>query len=190
MKIGIDISQVAYENTGVAEYIGNLVEGLLKIDNNNEYIFFFSSLRKNFKFSILNFQSNPNVSIKKFKFPPILLDLLWNRLHIFPIEWLIGDVDVFITSDWTEPPTIRAKKATIIYDLIVYKYPEETHNRTEFNPLKFIISPNIVASQKRKLSWVKKESDVVFCISESTKKDAMEILNIEENRLKIMYPGI
>ena len=83
MKIGIDISQVAYENTGVAEYIGNLVEGLLKIDNNNEYIFFFSSLRKNFKFSILNFQSNPNVSIKKFKFPPILLDLLWNRLHIF-----------------------------------------------------------------------------------------------------------
>ena len=115
---------------------------------------------------------------------------MWNKLHILPIEWLIGDVDVFITSDWTEPPTIRAKKATIIYDLIVYKYPEETHNRTEFNPLKFIISPNIVASQKRKLSWVKKESDVVFCISESTKKDAMEILNIEENRLKIMYPGI
>ncbi|OGH39747.1 MAG: hypothetical protein A3B41_04360 [Candidatus Levybacteria bacterium RIFCSPLOWO2_01_FULL_37_26] len=190
MKIGIDVSQMAYEWTGVANLLAKLVEHLLKVDKENEYTLFFSSLRRNFQFSIFNFQSNHNFKIKKFKFPPILLDLLWNKLHILPIEWLIGDVDVFITSDWTEPPTIRAKKATIIYDLIVYKYPEETHNRTEFNPLKFIISPNIVASQKRKLSWVKKESDVVFCISESTKKDAMEILNIEENRLKIMYPGI
>ena len=175
MKIGIDISQVAYENTGVAEYIGNLVEGLLKIDNNNEYIFFFSSLRKNFKFSILNFQSNPNVSIKKFKFPPILLDLLWNRLHIFPIEWLIGDVDVFISSDWTQPPS-KTKKATILYDLVIYKQPEETDKK-------------IIETQKRRLKWVKKECDLIFCISEATKKDAIEILEIKEDKLKVIYPG-
>jgi len=105
------------------------------------------------------------------------LDLLWNKLHILPIEWLIGDVDIFITSDWTEPPTIRAKKATILYDLIVYKYPNETDRK-------------IIEVQKRKLKWVKKESDLVLCISESTKKDAEGILGIEENRLKTIYPGI
>lgn len=177
MKIGIDISQIAYEGTGVATFLNKLVENLLKIDGKDEYILFYSSFRKEFKFSITNFQSNLSIKIKKFRFPPSLLDLLWNRLHILPIERLIGDVDVFITSDWTEPPTLRAKKATILYDLIVYKYPQETDKK-------------IVEVQKRKLNWVKKESQMVFCISESTARDAIEILGIEEKRLKVVCPGI
>jgi len=176
------VSQIAYGGTGVAELVRNLVENLLRIDKKNEYVLFFSSLRRNFQFSSIrqaqdNFQSNPNVSIKTFKFPPSLLDFLWNKLHILPIEWLIGDVDVFITSDWTEPPTIKAKKATILYDLIVYKYPNETDRK-------------IIEVQKRKLKWVKKESDLVLCISESTKKDAIDFLGIDEKRLKVICPGI
>jgi glycosyltransferase involved in cell wall biosynthesis len=169
---------MAYEGTGVSQFIVNLVEHLMRIDKNNQYILFFSSLRKNFQFSIFNFQSKPkNLKIKTFRFPSTLLDILWNKLHILPIEWLIGDVDVFITSDWTEPPSRKAKKATILYDLVVYKYPNETEKK-------------IVETQKRKLSWVKKESDIIFCISQATKKDAIEILGIPENRLKVIYPGI
>lgn len=182
MKIGVDVSQVAYEGTGTSQLVINFVNQLSKIDKNNKYILFFSSLRRqfpisNFKFLNKSQTPNPNFKIKAFKFPPLLLDLLWNKLHILPIEWLIGDVDVFITSDWTEPPTIRAKKATILYDLIVYKYPNETDKK-------------IVEVQKRKLRWVKKESDLIFCISEATKKDAMGILGIEEKRLKVIYPGV
>jgi len=189
MKIGIDISQLAYEKTGVANYLGKLVESLVAHDHENEYILFFSSMRRNFptrnashndaggQFSIFNFQSSHNVSLKQFKFPPSLLDLLWNKLHVMPIENLIGDVDIFITSDWTEPPTKRAKKLTILYDLIVYKYPEETAEK-------------IVHTQKRKLQWVKKESAKILCISEATKKDAREVLGIEDKRLTVVYPGI
>src|SRR3989344_8065139 len=171
MKIGIDISQLAYENTGVANYLKNLVEEMVKVDDKNEYILFFSSLRSNIKDQISKIKNaNKNVQIKTFKFPLTLLDILWNKLHIFPIERLIGNVDIFITSDWVEPPTKKAKKATIIYDLIVYKHPEETAKK-------------IVETQKRKLNWVKKESDLVFCISDATKRDAMEILGIPEEKL-------
>lgn len=178
MVIGVDISQLAYPNTGVANYLEHLIDGLLKVDTENEYIFFYSSLRKNIKNQIEKIKNNnKKVKIKKFKLPPSLLDLLWNRLHILPIERFIGDLDVFISSDWTEPPAMKAKKATILYDLIVYKYPKETDSK-------------IIATQKRKLKWVKKECDIIFCISESTKRDAMEILGIEEKRLKVVYPGI
>ena len=187
MKIGIDVSQMAYENTGVANLLSRLVENLLKTDKQNDYVLFFSSLRKkiqNSKFKIQNHLAkrdlaspdNSKVKIKEFRFPPTLLDILWNRLHILPIEWFIGDVDIFVTSDWTEPPARKAKKATILYDLTVYKYPKETDKK-------------IVETQKRKLKWVKKESDVIFCISEATKKDAMEILGIGEKRLRVIYPG-
>jgi glycosyltransferase involved in cell wall biosynthesis len=179
MKIGIDISQLAYQNTGVANYLRELVEHVVKQDRENEYILFFSSLRRNLSLpkNGFNFQSMNNVTIKQFKFPPTVLDLLWNKLHILPIESLIGDVDVFITSDWTEPPVRKARKVTILYDLIIYKHPEETATK-------------IVETQKRKLAWVKKESSQVICISEATKKDARDILGIEEDRLKVVYPGI
>ena len=178
MKIGIDISQLAYENTGVANYLSNFVNYLIKLDQNNKYILFFSSLRSNIKDQISKIKNtNKNVEVKTYKFPLTLLDFLWNKLHILPIEWLVGDVDVFITSDWVEPPTRKAKKATIIYDLIVYKHPEETAKK-------------IVETQKRKLNWVKKESDLVFCISDATKRDAMEILGIPEEKLKVIYPGV
>jgi hypothetical protein len=190
MKIGIDISQLAYENTGVAGYLSELVKSLIIQDSKNEYILFCSSLRKNFKFQISNFKLNSNVKIKQFRLPPIVLDLLWNKLHIVPIESLIGDIDVFITSDWTEPPTRKAKKATILYDLIVYKYPEETHNKTRFNLTRLNILPNIVKVQRRKLHWVKKESDIVLCISEATKQDANDILGINKEKLKVIYPGL
>lgn len=182
MKIGIDVSQLVYPQTGVANYLKNLVENLLMIDQRNEYVLFGSSLRQRKKllsfvgqFDTPMYQTKPQV--KLWYFPPFFLDLLWNRLHVIPVEWLIGEVDVFISSDWTQPPTLKARKATILYDLLVYKYPEEMHKK-------------IVAVQKRRLKWVKRECDEIICISETTKKDAREILGIEEKRLKVVYPGV
>lgn len=177
MKIGIDISQLAYKETGVGNYLENLIHNLLKIDKKNEYIFFFSSMRRNIDLSIFNSQENPKLRIKTFKMPPSLLSFIWNDLHMMPIEWLIGDVDFFITSDWTEPPVKKAKKATIIYDLTVYKTPKEMDKK-------------IIETQKRKLHWVKKESDIVFCISESVRKDISEILEIPKNKIKVIYPSL
>src|SRR5690606_7026097 len=116
-----------------------------------------------------------NVSLKRVKIPPSALNFMWNTLHILPIERFIGNADLVVTSDWTEPPA-STKKATILYDLIIYKYPEET-------------AGNIVSVQKRKLEWVKKESDIIFCISEATKKDAIE-LGFDKEKLKVIYPGI
>jgi hypothetical protein len=174
MRIGIDISQIQYGDTGVGNYLSNLIENLIKIDDENEYILFFSSLRKKLKIQSASWRTK--CKIKRIIFPASFLDVLWNKLHIVPIEWLIGDVDVFITSDWTEPPVIKAKKATILYDLIIYKYPNETDKK-------------IIDTQKRKLEWVKKESSIIFCISEATKKDAIDILSVDENRLKVIMPG-
>ncbi len=176
MKIGIDISQLAFKNTGVANYLSKLIESLIENDKENEYIFFFSSFRQNLPAHILKHQSNPKVTIKCFKFPPSFLDLIWNNLHILPIDWLMGKVDLLITSDWVEPPS-KSKKATIIYDLIVYKFPKETAQK-------------IIDVQKRKLKWVKKESDLIFTISESSKKDIEELLGIDKSKIKVIIPGL
>jgi hypothetical protein len=176
MTIGIDISQLAYPNVGVSNYLLNLIEQLV-MDKKNNFVLFFSARSKKVPDRITVLLKNKNVILKKARLSPSVLDVLWNRLHRLKIEKFIGDVDVFITSDWTEPPVEKAKKATILYDLVVLKHPYETDEK-------------IVATQKRKLKWVKRESDIVFCISDSTKKDAIELLNISKEKLHVIYPGM
>lgn len=176
MRVGIDMSQTVY-GTGVGNLLSDLVARLTRDNKENSYVLLFSSLRRKPTKEFLARFKNENISFKFLKFPPIILDLMWNRLHIFPIENFLGPLDIFISSDWTEPPTKKAKKVTILYDLVVYKVAKETDKR-------------IVNVQKRKLSWVKKEESKIICISESTKKDAMELLGIEESRLKVIYPGV
>lgn len=191
MKIGIDISQVTFEGTGVANYLSSLVLHLLKIDSKNEYVLFFSSLRGKLPESLSEELSQyRNVTIKRYFFPPTMLNFLWNNLHIVPIESLIGAVDVFLSSDWYQPPVKKAKRVTILYDFIVYKYPEETHDVTKLHVRDLRIASNIVKTQKKRLEWVKRECDVMLCISEATKKDAMEILQIDESKLRVVYPGL
>lgn len=165
MKIGIDISQIAYEGTGVGAYTRNLIAAIAKVDTTNKYIYFASSLRRQKMFQ--------GLGAKVFPFPPTALDFLWNRLHTMPVETLIGSVDVFHTSDWTQPPT-KAKKVTTVFDLVVYKYPEISH-------------PKIIETQKRALEWAKKECTSFIAISKATKQDMVEILSIPEEKIKVIY---
>lgn len=174
MKIGIDISQTAYEGTGAARFVKNLVENLVRADRENEYILFYSSLRR--KLPSFSFQNTKNVEIKHFRLPPLILDFLWNKLHRFPIENFIGEIDIFISSDWTQPPVKRAKSVTVMYDLVIYRFPNETDK-------------HIITTQKRRLRWVRKEADLVLCISEATRKDVQEIFNIDKSKLRVIYPG-
>lgn len=181
MKIGIDISQIIYEGSGVSEYIQQLVSNLLMLDDKNEYILFFSN-RKKFQISDLKLDINAKISNKKyqirmFRIPVQVLEFMWNRLHIFPIEWLIGDIDVFYTSDWVEPPTSNAKKITTLHDLSILTVPNT-------------FDMKIVSVHQRKLKWVVRESDAILCDSNATKQDAEKLLGISSHKLHVVYPGI
>jgi glycosyltransferase involved in cell wall biosynthesis len=179
MRIGIDISQIVYEGTGVATYTRSLVEALLKVDAENRYVLFGSSLRNRAALSEFTKTLGAKNINKKFSFlPPKLLEFLWNGIHILPIETFTGELDVFHSSDWLEPPTSRAKRITTIHDFAVFKYPETFAKRG---------GHDIVANQKRKLHFVKYYSDLIIAVSETTKKDAIEILKITEKKIKVIY---
>ncbi len=163
----------------MSEYVQRMVEHLLKYDEENEYVLFFSHHRAKITDFELRIKetAKAHYSVKKFLLPIILLEFLWNRLHIIPIEWLIGNIDVFYTSDWVEPPSSKARKITTIHDLSILKVPET-------------FDKNIVAVHKRKLRWVMKESDAILCDSEATKGDVHELLKIGKDRLYVVYPGV
>jgi hypothetical protein len=193
MRIGIDVSQIVYEGAGVARYVRNLVREIIRIDKQNEYILFGATLRKR---NILNIfirelhTINPKVRLVWLPLPPILLDLLWNRWHIIPAEWFTGPVDIFWSSDWTQPPLQKAKGMTTVFDLIYLKFPLETNPKTSFNISGLRLSPNIVAVQSRRMKWVKKECQRIICDSISTKKDLVKLLATDPDKITVIYPGI
>lgn len=175
MKIGVDISQIVYPGTGVARYLNNMIDAIVKYDHNNQYCFFFSSLRKKIPFEIEKKIGNKHL-IKKFFFPPTLLDLIWNQIHIISIEKFVGQVDLFVTSDWTEPPS-KNKKITVIHDLVYLTYPET-------------LDKKIIEVQKRRIEWVKKESSLIIADSLATKNDIVRKLNISPKKIKVIYPAV
>lgn len=170
MKIGIDISPIVY-GTGVSNYTKFLVETLLKLDTKNEYKLFGGSLRRLGEFK-KHIPSALNVELKTLPIPPTLAHLIWNKLHIFPFEKIVGDIDIFHSSDWTQPPS-HAYKITTVHDLVPLRFPSLTH-------------PKIVEAHKARLKWVAKEVDKIIAVSTFTKQEIVDLLNIDPDKIVVI----
>ena len=170
MKIGIDISQIVY-GTGVSTYTRNLVEALLALDKNNEYLIFGGSLRRKGELEAYLASLKGNVSGKTYPFPPTIADILWNRLHVLKIEKLVGDLDVFHSSDWTQPPS-NAFNVTTIHDLVPLRFPQYSH-------------PRIVSAHKARLKHIKREIDVVIVPSNASKEDLITT-GVPEDKIRVI----
>lgn len=172
MRVGIDISAVIYE-TGVSWYTKNLVKSLLEIDKTDKFALFGGSLRRGKEIQqFVNSIKQDNVEGKVIPLPPTLASFLWNDLHWLSIENLVGKVDVFHSSDWTQPPS-GAFKVTTIHDLAPLRFPEMSH-------------PKIVRAHKQRLKWVKKEVDRIIAVSEATKKEIVDLLDIDPDRIVVI----
>lgn len=166
MKVGFDISQLAFQG-GVVTYTKNLAEQLAKMSE-LEIIFFYSSMRVPYKGTLKN--------VKHFPFPSTALEIIFNKFRQIPIEKFIGQIDVFHSSDWIQPKT-NAKKVTTYHDVVPLKYPQWSH-------------PKIIKVHRRRLELVEKEIDMVIAVSESTKKDLLEISTIPEEKITVIYEGV
>ncbi len=165
IRIGFDLSQLAH-NGGVASYTRNLSSNLSRIPD-LDMVYFYSSLRKPYKGELRN--------VKSYRLPPSLFEVLFNRWRNISIERFIGPIDIFHSSDWTQPPS-KAKKITTYHDVVPLKYPQWSH-------------PKIVEVHKRRLKLVEKEADRVICVSEATKKDLLEVSRIPQDRITVIYEG-
>jgi glycosyltransferase involved in cell wall biosynthesis len=174
MIIGIDVSSVSYQ-TGVSNYTLNLVKNILNIDKINQYKLFYSSLRLPLPSEIKELGSKPNVTIYHFHFPPTFLQIIWNQLHVLPIEILIGKCDIFHTSDWTQPPTIMAKTIATIHDLTPFLHPEWHH-------------PKVILAHRHKMYWASKKCAKFICVSQNTKNDLIRLFpKIDNSKIEVIY---
>jgi glycosyltransferase involved in cell wall biosynthesis len=174
MIIGIDISSIPY-GTGVSNYTLNLVRNLIKIDKDNTYKLFYSSLRLPLPSEIKLLGKYSHVKIYHYRLPLTFLHWLWNWLYIYPIELFIGKCDVFHTSDWTQPPTIKAKTITTIHDLVPFLFPNWSNKK-------------IIVTHFLKISQALKHCSSFICVSQNTRCDFKKLFpSISDQKISVIY---
>lgn len=166
MTVGIDISQAAYPTTGVGVYTRELAKALVAIHPEVSWRWFFGSLRGKPPKELMQ-------NLCMYPLPPTLLEPLWNQLHMLSPETLLGPIDVWHSSDWTQGPT-SAKKVTTVHDLVYLQFPET-------------LPRHVVQVHTRRMKWVVKEIDHIIAVSQSTKRDLVETFSIPQDKISVIY---
>ena len=111
------------------------------------------------------------------KSPAWLTRRLATDLGIHSLERFSGDVDAFIDSEWFRPGQRGGVRLAIVYDVIPLLFPEW-------------VSPRTRKAHLRSLKQVSDRADRIISISEVTKRDLVEHLDIAPERISIAYPGV
>lgn len=181
MKIAIDLrSTLIPFRTGVVQYTNNIIKNLLKIDQRNEYILFWTGLKEpNIDKEILN---NPKIKLKKIKIPNKLLNLsffLFDGPKIDKILNLKGENYVFFNPHFIDLPlSIKYRKVTTVHDFSFKYFPNFFSAKDKFWHLRNKIKKNLDSSKK------------IIAISQSTKNDIIKFYNIDPKKIKVIYHGI
>lgn len=170
---------LVYQGSGVATYTFNAAKALLHHDDSNDYVFFYASLRRPPNFTYLKELKKIGAKIVEVPIPSRLLRLIWNRFHLIPVEWFIGKVDVYFSSDYLRPPLLTGTKGiTTVHDLIWHKFPE-------------FHTTDIIKAHARKMDRLIKFGDTIIVDSKSSRRDLLKIYPaIPPSRVHVVYPGV
>jgi len=179
MIIAIDISQLVYQGSGVANYTYNLVKNLLTFDKKNTYKLFFASKNPFKKYPFLEEFENLGAKIYRYPMPMKLQKFLWQKNDFLSINRLIGRCDIFYSSDFLRPKTDKnVKGITTIHDLSWKLYPKYH-------------TDEVIKAHEKKLEKTIKYNDEIIVDSENTKNDLLRLYpQIKEEKVHVIYPGV
>ncbi|HOZ56298.1 MAG: Mannosylfructose-phosphate synthase [Parcubacteria group bacterium ADurb.Bin316] len=178
MRIGIDIRTLMDRRySGVSNYTLELVNELLRQDNINQYKLYYNS-GQDVSARIPAF-SLANVEIVATRFPNKIFNYGLQKVCHWPLLDRFLDVDIFLMPHINFAAlSPNCKKIITIHDLSFLRYHHFFSLRKNFWH-KFIGVKNLLAS-----------ADAVVAVSENTKRDLVELLNVPAEKIKVIYSGI
>lgn len=179
-RIALDITVLGdRQKTGIGVYVFNLIKGLLELNKKDEFILFgISDFKNYFYLKNLDFKNHPNVKIKIFPIPLKLFRrafLLWQRINWPPIEFLIGEVDIFHSFNYYLPPQNRGKVVTTVFDMTIKLFSKVHQTKT-------------VELEQVRLNRIKQKAHSVITISENSRRDFLKF--DPKKWVEVIYPFV
>ena len=162
MRIGIDARMAYYTQAGIGQYIRRLIEGLAKINGQEELI-----LLQSRKDEVL-------IHHDRFRRRP-----LWTPSHhrleqwLLPLEIVVAGLDVLHSPDFIPPFYRNCRSVITIHDLAFLLYPH------------FLTRDS--ARYYSQIDQAVRRADHIIAVSESTKRDTVGLLGVSEKKITVIH---
>lgn len=161
-RIGIDARLNAYRQGGISQYTAHLIRELAELDHDNAYVIAHSRKDRN------NWNVGANQQRVNCWTPP---HHRWERWAL-SLELASRRLDLLHSPDFIPPVGGRFKSVITIHDLA------------------FLIYPHILAADSRRhytdqIEAAVRRADHIVVVSEATRADVMERLNVEASRITV-----
>jgi glycosyltransferase involved in cell wall biosynthesis len=171
MRIGFDAKRAFHNKTGLGNYSRGLIHALAEHFPDESYYLYNPKPADLFHFNEKNIKEiNPsNLFYKKFK-------ALWRSYGMLH-EMKKNELDFFHGLSHEIPYNIHKsgiKSVVTIHDLITFRFPKQF---SKFDAM----------MHQRKIGYACNNADVIIAISEQTKRDIIEFLNIDPAKIKVCY---
>lgn len=169
-KIGIDARFFTSKATGIGRHVYELVQGLAKLDKENEYILFLKPEEYGtFELPGQNFQKE-KTDAKHYSFAE-----QWTFLH----QLNKHQFDLMVFPHFNAPTFYNRPFVVTIHDLTLHLFPGK--KKADFLSR---------LAYKQVISRVNKKAKHCFAVSQNTKKDMMEYLKVPEDKITVTYNGV
>lgn len=175
MNIGYDIRPFLKNETGVGVYFRNLLWSLSRLDRDNSYFLFSSSLKDRFPkdkipaFCPLNFRD--------LRIPVKVMNWMWQRMDWPPLD-LFFRTRLDLTHSATPLPLpSKGRKIVTVYDLFFVESPEKADREAGrvFN---------------RKIHRALQEADGIIAISRFTRDRILDIFPVDPKKIRVIPLGL
>jgi glycosyltransferase involved in cell wall biosynthesis len=171
MKIALDISMAVGESAGVGTYTRGLIEGLARVDAENEYLLYtYLDVPEP---SGLNLPSQPNFTFRTVQRGGDHWERLWFDAEL-PSKEALGQVDIIHSPFFNAPKERYGSLVVTIYDLSFLLYPQFHTEANRLHCLNGTLKAALYA-------------DRIIAISQSTKQDLIHYFSVSEERVRVVY---
>jgi len=173
MRIGINARYLQSRQTGIRNYLLNLLLKLKEIDSGNEYVLFFGSdkpvpevvLDAGFEYDIPKMSTGTQA-----------LKFLWTHFYL-PCAIKRKKIDLFHESSFIAPMFKKCPTVVTVHDVAYLYIPFCYTYRTRLY-FEVLLTGSI------------RKSNVVIAVSESVKKDIVNNFSVSPDKIKVIYEGV
>lgn len=176
MRIAFELQPMLKDRTGVGWYTYNIIKEISRLKKGNDLIG-----------CVFNFNGRNDLSLQlndidieldtcKF-FPYSIYTRLWDFIPVMYNSLFTKKVDIYHFFNFVVPPRINGKVIVTVHDMVYKRFPE-TMSKANLKRL----DKNLQRSVNR--------ADIVVTVSENSKKEIIEYLDVSEDKVRVIPNGV
>ena len=169
MRIGIDVTPLAGQRTGVGRYTHHLLKHLSELGAEDTL--------HGLSTGTVAIDSRDRKGLTAHRHVPLptrVMYSLWDAIGRPRADALLGGVDVYHATNYFLPPLASARSVVTIHDLAFLRNPEWG-------------SPKIIKTFSRGVQRFVQDATAVVACSKATKTDIVELLDIDAEKVSVIH---